>query len=130
MSTDHFYGTGRRKTSVARTRLLPGTGQILVNGRPVDEYFPRSTLQVIVRQPFVLTKTQGRFDVNATLDGGGISGQAEALRHGISRALLQVDPELRAALKKAGLLTRDARAKERKKYGQRAARARFQYSKR
>lgn len=130
MSTDHFYGTGRRKTSVARTRLLPGTGQILVNGRPVDEYFPRSTLQVIVRQPFVLTKTQGRFDVNATLDGGGISGQAEALRHGISRALLQVDPELRAVLKKAGLLTRDSRAKERKKYGQRAARARFQYSKR
>ncbi len=130
MSTDFFYGTGRRKTSVARTRIKPGTGQILINGRPVDEYFPRSTLQMIVRQPFNLTRTQGKFDVNATLDGGGISGQAEALRHGISRALLQADPELRPALKKAGLLTRDSRAKERKKYGQRAARARFQYSKR
>jgi small subunit ribosomal protein S9 len=130
MSTDHFYGTGRRKTAVARTRLVPGTGQILVNGRPVDEYFPRHALQGIVRQPFNLTRTQGRFDVNATLDGGGISGQAEALRHGISRALLQADPEFRPVLKKAGLLTRDARAKERKKYGQRGARARFQYSKR
>ena len=130
MSTDHFYGTGRRKTAVARTRLVPGTGQILVNGRPVDEYFPRNALQGIVRQPFSLTRTQGKFDVNATLDGGGISGQAEALRHGISRALLQADPEFRPVLKKAGLLTRDARAKERKKYGQRGARARFQYSKR
>ena len=129
MST-HFYGTGRRKTAVARTRMLPGTGQIVINGRPVEEYFPRSVLQVIVKQPFALTKLLGKFDVNATLDGGGISGQAEALRHGISRALLQVDPELRGVLKKAGLLTRDARAKERKKYGQRGARARFQYSKR
>jgi small subunit ribosomal protein S9 len=130
MSTDHFYGTGRRKSAVARTRLLPGTGQILVNGRPCDEYFPRSALQGIVRQPFNLTRTLGRFDVNATLDGGGVSGQAEALRHGISRALLQADPEFRGVLKKAGLLTRDARIKERKKYGQRGARARFQYSKR
>lgn len=129
MST-HFYGTGRRKTAVARTRMLPGTGQIVINGRPVEEYFPRSVLQVIVKQPFALTKLLGKFDVNATLDGGGISGQAEALRHGISRALLQVDPELRGVLKKAGLLTRDARSKERKKYGQRGARARFQYSKR
>jgi small subunit ribosomal protein S9 len=130
MSTDHFYGTGRRKSAVARTRIVPGSGQILVNGRPVDEYFPRSALQGIVRQPFNLTRTLGRFDVNATLDGGGISGQAEALRHGISRALLQADPEFRMVLKKAGLLTRDARIKERKKYGQRGARARFQYSKR
>lgn len=130
MSTDFFYGTGRRKTAVARTRIKPGTGQILVNGRPVEEYFPRSALQGIVRQPFALTRTLGKFDVNATLDGGGVSGQAEALRHGISRALLKVDPDLRPALKKAGLLTRDARAKERKKYGQRSARARFQYSKR
>jgi len=130
MSQNFFYGTGRRKTAVARTRLIPGTGQILVNGRPLDEYFPRSVLQGVVRQPFSLTHTQGRFDVNATLDGGGIAGQAEALRHGISRALLQADPEFRALLKKAGLLTRDARAKERKKYGQRGARARFQYSKR
>jgi len=130
MSQDFFYGTGRRKTAVARTRLSPGTGQILINGRPIDEYFPRSVLQGIVRQPFSLTHTLGRFDVNATLDGGGIAGQAEALRHGISRALLQADPEFRPPLKKAGLLTRDARAKERKKYGQRGARARFQYSKR
>lgn len=130
MSTDFFYGTGRRKTSVARTRIKPGTGQILINGRPVDEYFPRSTLQMIVRQPFNLTRTQGKFDVNATLDGGGISGQAEALRHGISRALTAADPEFRQALKRAGLLTRDPRAKERKKYGQRSARARFQFSKR
>ncbi|GAB6036833.1 30S ribosomal protein S9 [Fundidesulfovibrio butyratiphilus] len=130
MSTDFFYGTGRRKTAVARTRIKPGSGQILVNGRPVDEYFPRSALQGIVKQPFALTRTLGKFDVSATLDGGGVSGQAEALRHGISRALLKADPELRAALKKAGLLTRDARAKERKKYGQRSARARFQYSKR
>ena len=130
MSTEFFYGTGRRKTAVSRTRLIPGTGQILINGRPVDEYFPRSALQGIVRQPFNLTRTMGKFDVNATLDGGGISGQAEALRHGISRALLQVDQEFRPVLKKAGLLTRDARSKERKKYGQRGARARFQYSKR
>jgi small subunit ribosomal protein S9 len=130
MSSTFFYGTGRRKTAVARTRITPGTGQMLINGRPADEYFPRSTLQGIIRQPFNLTKTLGKFDVNATLDGGGIAGQAEALRHGISRALLKVDPELRGVLKKAGLLTRDARSKERKKYGQRSARARFQYSKR
>jgi len=130
MSTDFFYGTGRRKTAIARTRLVPGTGQILVNGRPADEYFPRSALQGIIRQPFALTRTLGKFDVNATLDGGGTSGQAEALRHGISRALLKADAEFRPLLKKAGLLTRDARAKERKKYGQRGARARFQYSKR
>lgn len=130
MSSEFFYGTGRRKTAVARTRIVHGSGQITINGRPADEYFPRSALQGIIRQPFALTKTLGKYDVNATLDGGGISGQAEALRHGISRALLQVEPELRPALKKAGLLTRDARAKERKKYGQRGARARFQYSKR
>jgi small subunit ribosomal protein S9 len=130
MSTDFFYGTGRRKTAVARTRLTHGNGQMTINGRPADEYFPRSALQGIIRQAFALTKTLGKFDVNATLDGGGISGQAEALRHGISRALLLVDPEMRPALKKAGLLTRDARIKERKKYGQRGARARFQYSKR
>lgn len=130
MSSEFFYGTGRRKTATARTRLTAGVGQILINGRPIEEYFPRSVLQGIIRQPFALTKTLGRFDVNATLDGGGMSGQAEALRHGISRALLKVDPELRAVLKKAGLLTRDSRAKERKKYGQRSARARFQYSKR
>lgn len=130
MSSDFFYGTGRRKSAVARTRIYPGSGQILVNNRPFDEYFPRATLQMIVRQPLNLTKTLGKFDIKATIDGGGVSGQAEALRHGISRALLAFDVEFRPALKKAGFLTRDARIKERKKYGLRSARARFQYSKR
>lgn len=130
MSDEMYYGTGRRKTSTARTRLLPGTGRILVNGRVFEEYFTRATLQNIVKQPFNVTKTLGKFDVKITVDGGGMSGQAEAVRHGISRALLKVDPEMRSPLKKAGLLTRDPRAKERKKYGQRGARARFQYSKR
>ncbi len=130
MSQDFFYGTGRRKTAVARTRLYQGNGRILINGRPYDEYFPRATLLQIVRQPLALTKTDGRFDIKVNVCGGGMAGQAEAVRHGISRALLQVDPELRGALKKAGLLTRDPREKERKKYGQRGARARFQYSKR
>ncbi|TVQ95796.1 MAG: 30S ribosomal protein S9 [Desulfovibrionales bacterium] len=130
MSNDFFYGTGRRKSAVARTRIYPGSGQILVNNRPFDEYFPRATLQMIVRQPLNLTKTLGKFDIKATVDGGGVAGQAEALRHGISRALLAFDLELRPTLKRAGLLTRDARIKERKKYGLRSARARFQYSKR
>jgi small subunit ribosomal protein S9 len=130
MSSDFFYGTGRRKSAVARTRIYPGSGQILVNNRPFEEYFPRATLQMIVRQPLNLTKTIGKFDIKAIVDGGGVAGQAEALRHGISRALLAFDAELRPALKKAGFLTRDARIKERKKYGLRSARARFQYSKR
>ncbi|GAB6059557.1 30S ribosomal protein S9 [Desulfonatronum parangueonense] len=130
MSSDFFYGTGRRKSAVARTRIYPGSGQILVNNRPFDEYFPRATLQMIVRQPLNLTKTLGKFDIKATIDGGGVAGQAEALRHGISRALLSYDGELRPTLKRAGFLTRDARIKERKKYGLRSARARFQYSKR
>ncbi|SDB59980.1 small subunit ribosomal protein S9 [Desulfonatronum thiosulfatophilum] len=130
MSSDFFYGTGRRKSAVARTRIYPGSGQILVNNRPFDEYFPRATLQMIVRQPLNLTKTLGKFDIKATIDGGGVAGQAEALRHGISRALLSYDAELRPTLKRAGFLTRDARIKERKKYGLRSARARFQYSKR
>ncbi|HDQ39495.1 MAG TPA: 30S ribosomal protein S9 [Desulfonatronum sp.] len=130
MSSDFFYGTGRRKSAVARTRIYPGSGQILVNNRPFEEYFPRATLQMIVRQPLNLTKTLGKFDIKATVDGGGVAGQAEALRHGISRALLSFDVELRPTLKKAGFLTRDARIKERKKYGLRSARARFQYSKR
>ena len=130
MSNDFYYGTGRRKSAVARTRIYPGSGQILVNNRPVEEYFPRATLQMIVRQPLNLTKTLGKFDIKATVDGGGVAGQAEALRHGISRALLAYDLELRSTLKRAGLLTRDARIKERKKYGLRSARARFQYSKR
>ncbi|HKK32871.1 MAG TPA: 30S ribosomal protein S9 [Desulfomicrobiaceae bacterium] len=130
MSQDFFYGTGRRKTSVSRTRLYQGAGEITINGRPYEDYFPRATLQMIIRQPLNLTKTLGKFDIKATIDGGGLTGQAQALRHGISRALLDFDPELRPVLKKAGFLTRDSRVKERKKYGLRGARARFQYSKR
>ncbi len=130
MSTEFKYGTGRRKNATARTRLYTGTGQITVNGRPFDNYFPRKSLQMIIRQPLVLTKLLEKTDVKINVQGGGVSGQAEAVRHGISRALLSVDETLRGMLKKAGFLTRDARKKERKKYGLRAARARFQYSKR
>jgi len=130
MSTNFQYGTGRRKTATARTRLYGGTGRIEINGRPFEEYFPRKTLQMIIRQPLTLTKTLDKLDVRVTVQGGGVTGQAEAVRHGISRALLEFDPALRGALKRAGLLTRDARKKERKKYGLAAARARYQYSKR
>jgi len=130
MSNEFNYGTGRRKSATARTCLYPGSGQIIVNNRPFEEYFPRKTLQMIIRQPLQLTKMVDRFDIKVTVAGGGVSGQAEAVRHGISRALLTVDENLRSMLKKAGFLTRDSRAKERKKYGQRSARARFQYSKR
>ena len=130
MSTEFNYGTGRRKRATARTRLYPGSGQIIVNNRPFEEYFPRKTLQMIIRQPLGLTKMLDRFDIKVTVAGGGVSGQAEAVRHGISRALLTVDEGLRGLLKRAGFLTRDAREKERKKYGLRSARARFQYSKR
>ena len=130
MSTSFDYGTGRRKTATARTRLYAGGGQIVVNDRPMEEYFPRKTLQMIIRQPLALTKTLERFDVKVNVSGGGTTGQAEAERHGISRARLQADPSLRAVLKRAGFLTRDARKKERKKYGLAAARARYQYSKR
>ena len=130
MSTEFNYGTGSRKSATARTRLYPGSGQIIVNNRPFEEYFPRKTLQMIIRQPLQLTKMGERFDIKVVVAGGGVSGQAEAVRHGISRALLTVDENLRGMLKKAGFLTRDSRAKERKKYGQRSARARFQYSKR
>ena len=130
MSTEFNYGTGRRKSATARTRLYPGSGQIIVNNRPFEEYFPRKTLQMIIRQPLQLTKMGERFDIKVVVAGGGVSGQGEAVRHGISRALLTVDENLRGMLKKAGFLTRDSRAKERKKYGQRSARARFQYSKR
>ncbi|MBT8762677.1 30S ribosomal protein S9 [Desulfohalobiaceae bacterium Ax17] len=130
MTQDFFYGTGRRKTSIARTRLYNGSGQIIVNGRPYNEYFPRATLQMIIKQPLELTKTAGKFDIKVNVKGGGLAGQAQAIKHGISRALLDFDPELRPVLKKAGFLTRDARVKERKKYGQRGARARYQYSKR
>ena len=124
------YGTGRRKTATARTRLYAGSGSIEINGRSLENYFPRKTLQMIIRQPLVLTKLTDKYDVKVTVRGGGVSGQAEAVRHGISRALLEADPALRGVLKRAGFLTRDSRKKERKKYGQRAARARYQYSKR
>ncbi|OBQ52649.1 30S ribosomal protein S9 [Halodesulfovibrio spirochaetisodalis] len=130
MSNEFDYGTGRRKNATARTRLYAGSGQITVNGRPYDEYFPRKTLQMIIRQPLELVKMLEKFDVKVNVAGGGMSGQALAVRHGISRALLEVDADMRPTLKKAGFLTRDARKKERKKYGQRGARARFQYSKR
>ncbi|GAB4350976.1 MAG: 30S ribosomal protein S9 [Candidatus Abyssubacteria bacterium] len=125
-----FQGTGRRKHSLARVRLTRGSGQITVNGKPADEYFGRETLTMIIRQPLEATQTAGQFDVVANVSGGGISGQAGALKHGIARALLSYDETLRGVLKKGGFLTRDPRMKERKKYGQRGARARFQYSKR
>ncbi len=130
MSQKFDYGTGRRKTATARTRLYAGSGNITVNGRPYGDYFPRPTLQMVIRQPLELTKTLDKIDVKVTVRGGGVSGQAQAVRHGISRALLSIDSELRGQLKRAGFLTRDARKKERKKYGLRAARARYQYSKR
>ena len=126
----YHYGTGRRKTATARTRVYAGSGNITVNGRAFEDYFPRKTLQMIVRQPLALTKLTEQYDIKVNVCGGGISGQAEAVRLGISRALLQADPALRGVLKHAGLLTRDARKKERKKYGLAAARARYQYSKR
>jgi small subunit ribosomal protein S9 len=128
--SETYYGTGKRKTSVARTWLKPGTGVITVNRRTLDDYFGRETAKMVVEQPLVLTDTYGTFDVRVNVAGGGIAGQAAAIRHGISKALLEYNPEFRSVLKKAGLITRDARVKERKKYGQRGPRARFQYSKR
>ena len=125
-----FYGTGRRKKSIARVYLTPGKGEITVNKRPLDEYFGLETLKVIVNQPLVATETQGKYDVNVNVKGGGYTGQAGAIRHGIARALLQVDGEFRPALKKAGYLTRDPRMKERKKYGLKSARRAPQFSKR
>jgi small subunit ribosomal protein S9 len=127
---DFNYGTGKRKNAVARTRIYQGTGQIVINDRPYEDYFPRKTLQMIVQQALKLTKNADKFDIKVNVSGGGVAGQAQAVRHGIARALLLVDPELRGTLKRAGFLTRDARKKERKKYGQKGARARFQYSKR
>ena len=125
----YFYGTGRRKKSVARVRLYPGTGVVTVNGKSIDEYFGLETLKMTVRQPLTLTNT-GSFDVVVNVNGGGLTGQAGAIRHGISRALCKADPEQRGTLKKAGLLTRDPRMKERKKYGLKAARRAPQFSKR
>ena len=126
----YFYGTGRRKKSVARVRLYPGTGAITINGRDVDQYFGLETLKLIMNQPFGVTETMGKYDVVANVVGGGISGQAGAIRHGIARALLAADETTRGALKAAGLLTRDPRMKERKKYGLKGARRAPQFSKR
>ena len=126
----YFYGTGRRKHSVARVRVYNGTGKITINGRDIDEYFGLETLKLLVNAPLVLTETQGKFDIVVNVVGGGCSGQAGAIRHGLSRALLQYNPELRPVLKKAGFLTRDPRMKERKKYGLKAARRAPQFSKR
>ena len=126
----YFYGTGRRKKSVARVRIYPGSGEITINGRSIDEYFGLETLKLIVNQPFGVTATEGKFDIIANVRGGGFSGQAGAIRHGVAKALLQADETFRPALKKAGLLTRDPRMKERKKYGLKAARRAPQFSKR
>ena len=125
-----YYGTGRRKSSVARVRLVPGTGKITINKRDIDDYFGLETLKVVVRQPLDATKTLGKFDVLINVNGGGFTGQAGAIRHGIARALLEVDDEFRPVLKSAGYLTRDPRRKERKKYGLKAARRAPQFSKR
>ena len=126
----YFYGTGRRKKSVARVRLLPGSGNVTINGRDIDDYFGLETMKLVVNQPFGVTATEGKFDVVCTVKGGGFSGQAGAIRHGISRALLLADETYRPALKKGGLRTRDPRMKERKKYGLKAARRAPQFSKR
>ena len=130
MAQVQYTATGRRKTSVARVRLVPGEGKITINKRDIDNYFGLDTLKLIVRQPLVLTETQGRYDVIVTVCGGGLTGQAGAIRHGIARALVKSDEELKAAIKKAGFLTRDPRMKERKKYGLKAARRAPQFSKR
>jgi small subunit ribosomal protein S9 len=131
METENvYYATGRRKTSIAKTWLKPGSGDIIVNNQPVEDYFSIESARAVVRQPLVLTNTLGSYDVKVRVLGGGLSGQAGAIRHGITRALVLANPELRRQLKKAGFVERDSRAKERKKYGQRGARARFQFSKR
>ncbi|MGN1090226.1 MAG: 30S ribosomal protein S9 [Huintestinicola sp.] len=126
----YFYGTGRRKSSVARVRVYPGSGNITINGRDINDYFGLETLKLIVRQPLTITETTEQFDIVCTVAGGGVTGQAGAIRHGLSRALLNFNPELRPVLKKAGFLTRDPRMKERKKYGLKAARRAPQFSKR
>ncbi|MBK8251966.1 MAG: 30S ribosomal protein S9 [Polyangiaceae bacterium] len=130
MTESKFYATGKRKTAVARVWILPGAGKITVNERPADEYFVRETNQMVMRQSLELLELLDQYDVRATVAGGGHSAQAEAVRHGVARALCAADPERRSSLKRAGFLTRDARKKERKKYGQPGARKRFQYSKR
>ena len=130
MASIQYYGTGRRKTAVARVYLRPGTGTITVNRREFDIYFPNRVLKMVIRQPLLITETADKFDLKINVAGGGMAGQAGAIRHGISRALLEFNPELRKRLKTAGFLTRDAREVERKKYGQPKARRRFQFSKR
>ena len=130
MADIQYYGTGRRKTSTARVYLRPGNGNIVINRREFDSYFPNEALRMIIRQPLRLTETVEKFDILVNVDGGGQAGQAGAVRHGITRALMEFNADLRPALKKAGLVTRDPRQKERKKYGQKGARARFQFSKR
>lgn len=130
MAELQYIGTGRRKTSVARVRLIPGTGKFVINGRDIDEYFNYDTLIVAVKEPLMITETLGKYDVMVNVEGGGYTGQAGAVRHGIARALLQVDEDLRPILKKAGHLTRDSRMKERKKYGFKKARKSPQFSKR
>lgn len=130
MADIQYYGTGRRKTSTARVYLRPGSGKIVVNKREFESYFPNEALRMIIRQPLNLTESVEKFDILVTVDGGGTAGQAGAVRHGITRALMEFNSDLRPTLKKAGLVTRDPRQKERKKYGQKGARARFQFSKR
>jgi small subunit ribosomal protein S9 len=125
-----FYGTGKRKNAVARVWIYPGTGEVTVNDRPVDRYLGRATLERLVQQPFEITETTGRYNVKVRAKGGGLSGQAGAIRHGISKALIEADPELRPVLRRLGFLTRDPRVKERKKYGRKRARRGFQFSKR
>jgi small subunit ribosomal protein S9 len=125
-----YYATGRRKTAISRTWMKPGTGEIIINNRPVEEYFPIEATREVMIQPFKITNTLGSYDVKATVVGGGIAGQAGAVRHGITRALVSLNPDFRLTLKKAGFIKRDPRVKERKKYGQKGARARFQFSKR
>jgi len=130
MAEDKFYATGKRKTAIARVWMRPGSGQIVINKRPLDEYLVQESDRTLVMEPFKITDMLDKFDLYVNVKGGGVSGQAGAIRHGISRVLVAMDPQLRELLKKAGFLTRDSRMKERKKYGQPGARARFQYSKR
>lgn len=130
MAGTRFYGTGRRKTSIARVWLTPGTGIITVNDKSLDDYFGRETSKMVLKQPLEFTENADKFDIYATVKGGGDSGQAGAIKHGITKALLEIDASLRGVLKKAGFITRDSRVKERKKYGKKAARASFQFSKR
>jgi len=125
-----YYATGKRKTAIARTWIMPGSGEITINDSPMDDYFRVEVVKTIIKQPLVLTNTLESFDVKARVTGGGFSGQAGAVRHGITKALISANPELRKVLKRAGYIRRDARVKERKKYGQKGARARFQFSKR